>query len=96
LAVFWRKVGGFYQYLDVIMVVSKDKETRVRHALPILAPFRLSLEATYKKIKNKDVESPVLSVSFSLGSKYCNKLGMKLTRRRTLKAIVKIALCSLQ
>ena len=75
------------------MVVSKDKETMVRHALPILAPFRLSLEATYKKIKNKDVESPVLSVSFSLGSKYCNKLGIKLTRRRTLKALVKIALC---
>ncbi|EEU74727.1 conserved hypothetical protein [Enterococcus faecalis JH1] len=51
------------------------------------------MEATYKKIKNKDVESPVLSVSFSLGSKYCNKLGIKLTRRRTLKALVKIALC---
>ncbi|HGL5681583.1 hypothetical protein [Enterococcus faecalis] len=49
MAVFWRKVGGFYQYLDVIMVVSKDKETMVRHALPILAPFRLSFEATYKK-----------------------------------------------
>ncbi|EFE17404.1 hypothetical protein HMPREF9377_00379, partial [Enterococcus faecalis R712] len=47
--VFWRKVGGFYQYLGVIMVVSKDKETRVRHALPILAPFRLFFEATYKK-----------------------------------------------
>ena len=78
------------------MVVSKDKETRVRHALPILAPFRLSLEATYKKIKNKDVESPVLSVSFSLGSKYCNKLGIKLTRRRMLQAHVKIALCKLQ
>ncbi|EEU16568.1 predicted protein [Enterococcus faecalis ATCC 4200] len=49
MAVFWRKVGGFYQYLGVIMVVSKDKETRVRHALPILAPFHLSFEATYKK-----------------------------------------------
>nr|DAL75611.1 MAG TPA: hypothetical protein [Caudoviricetes sp.] len=31
-----------------------------------------------------------------IGSKYCNKLGMKLTRRRTPKALVKIALCSLQ
>ncbi|EET95832.1 LOW QUALITY PROTEIN: predicted protein, partial [Enterococcus faecalis T1] len=29
-------------------------------------------------------------------AKYCNKLGIKLTRRRTLKALVKIAVCSLQ
>nr|DAK82229.1 MAG TPA: hypothetical protein [Caudoviricetes sp.] len=28
MAVSWRKVGGFYQYLDVIIVVSKDKEKR--------------------------------------------------------------------
>lgn len=77
------------------MVVLKDKEMRVRYVLFILVLFCLFLEVIYKKIKNKDVESLVFFVLFSLGSKYCNKFGMKFICRCMLKVIVKIVLCSL-